>query len=105
MTRIFLVLQLNDFRCRKYADEEDDTRQDVMKTWAKCESDHGNDSEDNRFQLISRKWLTEFFWNEEVGPIDNSDVICPHGLMIPYEYSHYGATWIPQSVWKIIQER
>lgn len=94
------------FLCRKYAEEEDETKQTVLETWSQCETDHNTGAGgDMEFQLVSRKWLTQFFWNEEVGPIDNSDIICPHGFMIPYEFSHFGATWIPSPVWQILVEK
>lgn len=93
---------------RKYAAEAEDVKQSLLETWSEAEIEQGNGGAgdgDPKFQLVSRKWLTQYFWSEEVGPIDNSDIICPHGFMIPYEYSHYGATWVPQAVWQILVER
>jgi hypothetical protein len=57
------------------------------------------------YHLLSRKWLNRFVWGDEPGPIDNSDVVCPHGFIVPYETVHLGATWVPHSVWKLLQSR
>ncbi|ODM87402.1 Ubiquitin carboxyl-terminal hydrolase 20 [Orchesella cincta] len=91
---------------QKYAEEDDDTKQAVLGTWSQCETNPAKGAGgDGKFHILSRKWLTQFFWSEEVGPIDNSDVICPHGFIIPYEYAHYGATWVPQPVWQSLMDR
>lgn len=91
---------------RKYAEEEDDTKHTLLETWSQCESPQSKGaSGDMKFQLISRKWLTQFFWSEEIGPVDNSDIICPHGFINPSEFCHLGATWVPQPVWQILVER
>lgn len=69
------------------------------------ESEDANDSKEVKFHLLSRKWLARFIWGEEPGPIDNSDVVCPHGFIVPYDSVHLGATWVPGPVWDILIER
>jgi len=87
---------------RKWGDDKDVvTKQKVMSTWAHTEE---QESSDFKLHLISRKWLVHFLWGEEVGPIDNSDVVCPHGFIVPYETVHLGATWIPHPVWEVLEK-
>ncbi|CAG7831323.1 unnamed protein product, partial [Allacma fusca] len=86
---------------QKWDEDEDLTKQKMLKEWSK--KDHDTDK-DEKYHLLSRKWLTTFCWGEESGPIDNSDVVCPHGYFAPSDTVHMAGTWVPQSVWEIIHK-
>jgi len=77
-------------------------KQTLVDLWKSCDT---NDSEEMKYHLISRKWLTQFIYGDEAGPIDNSDAVCPHGFIVPFETVHFGATWIPHPVWELLMER
>jgi hypothetical protein len=87
---------------RKWNWDEDDNKRDLLKLWTSVDRQA---MEEEKFHLISRKWLTKFFWGEEGIPLDNSDAVCPHGYIVPYESVDYGAAWIPDSAWDLIMKR
>lgn len=93
-----------DFIMYRKHDVEDTTKdkQDLIDVWDTCDE---KDPEEMRYHLISRKWLTQFLLGEEAGPIDNSDVVCPHGYVVPFESVHFGATWVPHPIWEMLIER
>ena len=108
LLRSLPVTQLeNYYQClerfhRKWSDEEDITKQEILREWTKKDI---TPEKDEKFHLLSRKWLTNFCWGEETGPIDNSDVVCPHGYFAPHDTVHMAGTWVPHSVWEILQKR
>jgi ubiquitin carboxyl-terminal hydrolase 20/33 len=87
---------------QKWDEDEDLTKQKMLQEWSRTDRDP---EKDEKYHLLSRKWLTTFCWGEESGPIDNSDVVCPHGYFAPSDTVHLAGTWVPHSVWEIIQKR
>lgn len=40
-------------------------------------------TEDAPYEFITSDWLVKWLSNEEVKPVDNSSIICPHGKLNP----------------------
>ncbi|XP_046682049.1 ubiquitin carboxyl-terminal hydrolase 33-like isoform X3 [Homalodisca vitripennis] len=50
--------------------------------------------------VLSQAWITRFLTFTEPGPIDNTDLLCRHGQLIPGDsYSANMLTPVPASVW------
>jgi len=81
---------------------EDEAKRKLLATWAKCDI---SQEPTIKFHLISRKWLTQYMWGEEEMPLDNTDVVCPHGRLVPVDNLEMSATWIPDVVWDAIVDR
>lgn len=82
--------------------EESDVKREILKCWSDCDA---NVTTPTKFHLVSRKWLGQYLWGEEGIPLDNSDVVCPHGRLIPVDNLDKSATWVPDLVWNAIITR
>ncbi|XP_039297772.1 ubiquitin carboxyl-terminal hydrolase 20 [Nilaparvata lugens] len=53
---------------------------------------------------ISNQWITRFNTFAEPGPIDNSDLLCPHGRILPARETdfHHLITSVPETVWEYL---
>jgi ubiquitin carboxyl-terminal hydrolase 20/33 len=87
---------------QKYGVDDDNTKNELIEAWS--DIDIGRLPE-TQYHIVSRKWLTKFFWCEEGAELDNSDVVCPHGYLVPCDDVNLRATWIPHKVWDMIISR